>query len=256
MRITALIENTSHRPEISAEHGLSLHIEANGKTILFDMGQSDLFHKNAEILNLDLKAVDFAVVSHGHYDHGGGLEHFMHINRHAPVYISRYAFGAYYNGTDKYIGLDPALAGDSRLQFTENKYSITDGITLYHDTVITTDFKSNDNLTVKQGEIRTADDFRHEQYLLIEENGKRVLFSGCSHRGIERIVKNFQPDLLIGGFHFSKLPPESLADVTGFLAQQNTEYYTCHCTGTEQFAWMQKRMERLHHLAAGEQVTI
>ena len=73
MKIIALVENTSKRPEIGCEHGLSLYIEAAGQKILFDMGQSALFAENAAVLGADLAAVSLCVLSHGHYDHGGGL---------------------------------------------------------------------------------------------------------------------------------------------------------------------------------------
>ena len=93
MKITCLAENTTSRPDIEAEHGLSLYIETNGKKILFDMGQGELFIRNAKRLGIDLSDVDIAVISHGHYDHGGGLRSFLEINKKAPVYISEHAFG-------------------------------------------------------------------------------------------------------------------------------------------------------------------
>ena len=119
MKITVIAENTALCDEIGAEHGLSLWIETAEKTILFDMGQTDLYARNAGKLGLDLRKADLAVVSHGHYDHGGGLAHFLSANDHAPVYISRHAFGEYYNANGKYIGLDAALAASPRLVFTE-----------------------------------------------------------------------------------------------------------------------------------------
>ena len=86
MKITALLENTASDCCMMTEHGLSLYIEAQGKKILFDMGQTDLFYKNALTLGIDLAEVDIAILSHGHYDHGGGLEKFLEINKKAPVY--------------------------------------------------------------------------------------------------------------------------------------------------------------------------
>ena len=106
MKITALTENTPFNDNISAEHGLSLYIETEKHNILFDMGQTSLFAENAKKLGIDLTKVDIAVLSHGHYDHGGGLTEFLKINKTAPVYINRYAFGDYYNGTEKYIALE------------------------------------------------------------------------------------------------------------------------------------------------------
>ena len=74
MRISMLMENTLFAEGFQSEHGLSIHIETESHRILFDMGQSDGFIANAEKLGIDLAAVDVAVLSHGHYDHGGGLD--------------------------------------------------------------------------------------------------------------------------------------------------------------------------------------
>ena len=120
MNIISLVENTASKDTLGAEHGLSLYIETDRHKILFDMGQSNLFEENAAKLGVNLAEVDIAVLSHGHYDHGGGLKRFLEINRKAPVYISRYAFEPHYNGTEKYIGLDTSLAQSDRLIFTED----------------------------------------------------------------------------------------------------------------------------------------
>lgn len=131
MKITSLVENTTADPRLGKEHGLSLYIEAAGKTLLFDMGQSGLFAQNARTLGLDLAKVDLAVLSHGHYDHGGGLTHFLELNKTAPVYLSRYAFQPHYHGAERYIGLDPALQGCDRLHFVADQQTIAPGLTLY-----------------------------------------------------------------------------------------------------------------------------
>ena len=127
MKITALIENTSARG-LPTEHGLSLFVETAEHKFLFDMGQTDLFARNAETLGIDLTTVDFAVLSHGHYDHGGGLKTFLKLNDHAPVYMSRYAFEPHYNGTEKYIGLDQDLKTSNRLVFVDEDMPIAEGI--------------------------------------------------------------------------------------------------------------------------------
>ncbi len=204
MRITALTENTTEY-NLPVEHGLSLYIETEDRTILFDTGQTDLFAKNAEKLGIDLASVKIAVISHGHYDHGGGIKTFLSINDKAPVYMSRYAFEEHYNG-EKYIGLDKSLEGSERIILTDGVTKISDGLTLYScnekDKLI--DLGSFGLNMIKDGK-KVPDDFRHEHFLLIEENGKRVLISGCSHKGIINIQEWFKPDVLIGGFHFSKL---------------------------------------------------
>ena len=258
MKITALIENNASAPCFAAEHGLSLYIETTDHRILFDMGQSDAFIRNAELLGIDLSRVDLAVLSHGHYDHGGGLNAFFAINSSAPVFVQPKAFGAYYHGTEKYIGLAPNLAENERLIFAKDEMEIRNGLTLYscnrkeriHNL-------GSFGLTEKRESDFFADEFLHEQYLLITENSRRVLISGCSHKGILNLAHWFSPDVLIGGFHFSKLPLDAtLIEYAKYLDRFNTDYYTCHCTGNEQFARMQTHMRRLHYLSAGESVYI
>ncbi len=258
MKITALVENTVGNKLVEAEHGLSLFIETQGRRILFDMGQTNLFESNAEKLGVNLSAVETAVLSHGHYDHGGGLKRFLEINGNAPVYISRYAFEPHYNGEEKYIGLDTSLEENSRLVTTYDVTEISDGITIYS----CRDNPSEHNLgsfglnMLSDGKL-VPDDFRHEQYLLVNEDGKRVLFSGCSHKSIMDIVSRFRPDVLIGGFHFSKLPlDEKLASYAEFLDGFDTDYYTCHCTGTEQYGFMRGHMRKLNYISCGETIVL
>ncbi len=258
MRIISLTENTSASEEIGAEHGLSLYIEANGHRILFDAGQTGLFYENARALGVDLSQVDIAILSHGHYDHGGGLQTFLSLNERAPLYLSRFAFGEYYNGTEKYIGLDPSLAHSDRLVFTEGRTELGDRLTLISALEMNCPYDLGSfGLTEKKDGSFLPDSFCHEQYLLIEENGMRVLISGCSHKGILNIAGHFSPDVLIGGFHFSKLPlDDTLAEYALILAKQDTDYYTCHCTGTEQYKFMRRYIPRLSYLSGGSSITL
>lgn len=258
MRITSLLENTTERGDMSVEHGLSLYIETEDHRILFDMGQTDLFCKNAERLGIDLSLVDVAVLSHGHYDHGGGLKKFIEINHIAPIYIRKDAFLPHYNGTEKYIGLDVSLREHPRLIFTGDEHMINSSLSLFscngrekrHPLVPS-------GLNERVGESFIPDTFGHEQYLLIEEKGKRVLFSGCSHKGVLNIAEWFSPHILVGGFHYSKLPlGEALANAARELAAYPTEFYTCHCTGTEQFEFIGQFMPSLHYLSCGQTITI
>ncbi len=257
MKITALLENTS-ACGLPAEHGLSLFVEMESCRFLFDMGQTDLFAKNAEALGIDLNTADFAVLSHGHYDHGGGLRAFLALNDHAPVYMNRYAFEPHYNGTEKYIGLDQGLRASGRIVFAGEEKRIAEGITVYGciSAPKIMDFGSSGLNMIRDGRM-APEDFRHEQYLLAEENGKKILFSGCSHRGILNIMHWFRPDVLVGGFHLSGHPlDETLAGYAKALDAYPTAYYTGHCTGTEQYRFMKERMRNLHYLSTGETVGI
>jgi len=258
MIITSLLENTIGRTDMKAEHGLSLWIETDHHRILFDMGQSDLFSQNAQTLGISLADADIAVLSHGHYDHGGGLGKFLELNSHAPVYIQRDAFLPHYNGTEKYIGLDTSLACSTRFIFTEDYCRIDDALSLCSCSGKQKRFPaSSGGLTEKNGALFVRDDFRHEQYLMIHENGKDILISGCSHKGILNIMEWFSPDVLVGGFHFSKLPTNChLADAAKQLAAYKTEFFTCHCTGQDQYEYMRQYMPNLHYLACGQRIEL
>ena len=257
MRITVLSENTSRRG-LPSEHGLSLYIELPGKTILFDTGQSGLFADNAAALGADLGKVDFAVLSHGHYDHGGGLMRFFELNETAPVYMSEFAFEPHFNSNGKYIGLDAAILDSGRVVFTHGETPLTDNITLYSgdDVPRIMDFGPA-GLCTRRGQCLVSDDFRHEQYMIIEDGGRRILFSGCSHRGIVNIMSRFEPDVTVGGFHLSGVTDDdALAEYAQALAGYPSEYYTCHCTGVEQYVFMKRYIGNLRYLSTGDTVEI
>lgn len=258
MKINVLAENTAKNNEFESEHGLSLYIETGSLKILFDMGQSDMFLRNAEILGIDIAKVDIAVLSHGHYDHAGGLEAFLNINKTAPVYLSRFAFEPHYNGTEKYIGMNLKLMNNPRLIFTEDFTEIAEGITLHSCNNAEQKFDLGSfGLYEKKGDSFIPDDFRHEQYLLIEEDGKRILISGCSHKGILNIVNWFDADALAGGFHFSKLPlDDTLRGYAEYLDSFPACYFTCHCTGTEQYEFMKRYMKNLSYISTGDSIII
>ena len=255
MKITTLMENTACTPEFFCEHGLSLYIETHNSQILFDAGQSGAFAKNAAMLGIDLRQVDAVVLSHGHYDHGGGLPRFLEKNERAKIYVNQYAFEPHYNGTEKYIGLSQELKENPRFVKVKEEISIAPGLTLC---TLPQSPEDSAGLTVLKGGTFQSEDFRHEQYLLIEEAGKRILFSGCSHKGILQIVAHFRPDVLVGGFHFLKIQEESrLKEAAETLLRYPTTYYTGHCTGERQFAVMKHILgDRLHYLSAGTHVTL
>lgn len=258
MRIVTLMENTASRDTLAAEHGLSLYIETGDCKLLFDAGQSGAFADNAEKLGIDLAQVDVAVLSHGHYDHGGGLTRFLRINDKAAVWMSPYAFDLHYNASGKDIGLDPILQGSPRIRFAEEGQRLGPGLTLYSRIGCPYGIQPF-GLTVREGSMQVPEDFRHEQYLLIEEAGKRVLISGCSHRGILNIMQWFRPDVLVGGFHFMTLDPQSedLAQAAAALKRYPCRYYTGHCTGQEQFTTLKDIMgQRLQGLSGGTEILI
>ena len=259
MKITTLIENTSLREDLTPEHGLSLYIETVSHNILFDAGQTGAFADNAKKLGIDLQKVDICILSHGHYDHGGGLQRFLEINDHAPVYLSRHAFGEYFS-SGKYIGLTPALEGNPRLIPVSDVLEPADGITLCSCNELVRPFSFGVfGQSVRKNGIHTDDPYLHEQYLLLEEDGKKIVFSGCSHKGVLNILSWFQPDVFFGGFHFIRMDPSGreLQDAVRKLNTFPTRYFTGHCTGQEQYAVLKDALgDRLDYLHTGTVISL
>jgi 7,8-dihydropterin-6-yl-methyl-4-(beta-D-ribofuranosyl)aminobenzene 5'-phosphate synthase len=257
MKITALVENTTNDKTFSCEHGLSLYIETKNHKILFDTGQSSLFYENAKKLNIDISDVDICILSHGHYDHGGGLSTFLSANEKAKIYMNENCFGDYYNG-EKYIGLDKALFDNPRIVKTSDELIIDNELSLFTCNKKQKDYDLGSfGLSKKTGDSIADDDFLHEHYLLINEDGNKVLISGCSHKGILNIPHWFDAKTVIGGFHFSKLPcDETLKSYAEILDNTGITFYTCHCTGLEQYEYMKQYMKNLHYISTAETLLI
>ncbi len=276
MKITTLLENTSCRADVAHAHGLSQYVETNTHKILFDMGPGPAVLDNARALDIDLTLVDTAVLSHAHDDHSGGLAAFLSVNKTARVYLSRAAMGDYYamdsGKAPVFIGVpEEVKVYENRLTLTGDELEIDDTLRLFSD-IKTADYRShaNDKLKEKQGVEYPMDAFRHEQNLLICENGKAVLFAGCSHRGIVNILRRAEellgraPDAVFAGFHLhnpgtGETEPRELVESVGreLLAREHTVYYTGHCTGQDAFAILKEQMgSRLQYMTGGGTVEI
>ncbi len=285
MKIICLMENTALEDNINSEHGFSLYVETKKHRLLIDAGQTDAFAENARTLGADLSKVDMAMLSHGHYDHSGGLMKFAEINENAPIYMQINAGGEYYHTNDtleKYIGIDKDILGLPQVKLIEGNVRIDDEISVFAGVKGRRHFPSgNLELTVKcevtsdvnrsyAGEENhrfIQDDFSHEQYVVVEEAGKRVLISGCAHNGILNILDEFkklygcEPDMVISGFHLMKKTGYSNEDVENIraiaeeLATMDTIFYTGHCTGEAPFAIMKDIMgDKLHYIHSGDKI--
>ncbi len=261
MRVTSLIENSriEGRDDLEAEFGLSVHVEANGKKILFDMGASDAFARNATALGIDITETELAVVSHQHFDHGGGLEHFLETNRHAQVFLRESPISDRWFKAlaviKRPIGLDRGVFNrfSNRVEFIDEMRVIAPGIYLLTEIGSAHSRPSgNSHLFVDSNGAVVPDSFDHELMMVIHEDDGMVVFSGCSHRGILNIIDAATAQFprvpikaVFGGFHLMGLPfynsmAASRSEVRdiGFqiLEKVHGTVYTGHCTGQKAFS--------------------
>ncbi len=273
MIIKALVENTALSERFGSEHGLSLYIETSRQKLMFDVGASDLFLNNAALLDVDISSVDALVISHGHADHGGGLKPFLKVNNSAKIYLHPLAFEPHYaarpNDAIKYIGLDGELKAHRQVILTDERHTIDVGVELFSNVAqCVAAPKSNKGLFVERGGLQMRDSFEHEQNLVVADDGKVLLITGCAHNGIVNIVKHFEtlykrlPDVVIGGFHLSSRSGGSESDaaideIAKYLLTTGAMYYTCHCTGSDAYHRLKQTMgERIDYLAAGRVIKI
>ena len=275
MRIVCLIENTEGSAGCGIEHGLCLYVETERHKLLLDTGASDLFIKNAEKKGVDLTKVDTVVISHGHSDHGGGLEAFSRMNPKAKIYMQAAAEGAYYahhdpNQEPKYIGLAPEVKVFPQLVRIHGNMTIDEELSVFS---VVSDERpipsANRALKEKQGECFVPDLFRHEQYLVIQAENRQILFSGCCHHGIRNVLATYRelygrdPDDVISGFHmlqrngYSDEDLEEIVDTAHALKEYHTVFYTGHCTGEQPYEIMKGIMgEQLQYMHCGDEIVI
>lgn len=273
MKIQVLIENTAletgTQKALWHEHGLSLLIETGSRRILFDTGKSGRFAENADLLGADLSEVELLVLSHGHYDHGGGILAFLGRNPRAKIYIQARAFESHMarrgDGHLDDIGISEEIRKSPQVVLLSGDSRINENMMLF-TSVKSSRFLSGSNrvLLMRSGPDYVQDTFAHEQNLLLTAEGKRVLISGCAHRGIVNIMERAMelaggpPDAVIGGFHLSNpgeggTEPEELVNgVADYLDSFSARYYTCHCTGLPAYRMLKERLgEKITYISAG-----
>lgn len=282
MKVVSLVDNcaTNLHKDLDTEPGLSIYIEANDTRILFDTGVENAFLANAGCLGVDVSSVNLAVLSHHHYDHGGGLDGFMSANPSASVYLCR---GDTAELTlrvlkifKRQVGLDKAIFArhPDRFRYIDTFAQIAGGIFLLTD--ISTRHptpKGNRNLYDEQPQPAVRDEFSHELVLVIAEGRKMHVFTGCSHHGIlnvlDAVLERFpgrRIDTLIGGFHL--IEPGIIDTMAGTrkeveeLGKALLRYplgmvYTGHCTGKRAYRILKGVMgEKLEYLACGDQFEV
>lgn len=264
IKAIVLSDNREGVVGLGTEHGLSIYVETDNHKLLLDTGASDLFLRNAKALGIDLSAVDYVFISHGHRDHIGGLPYFLEINDTARIILSPYAitrrFISKQNGWHD-ISLDFDLSNVSdRLLLVEGALQIGVEIRIFSN--VSTRFKrpvANKLLFARNKTGRLiSDTFTHELIFTLTIHDKVFVFSGCAHNGLLNIIETVtlkcgqSPQWVLGGFHL--LDPikdtifESEQEINAIADYLNsnyptTQFFTSHCTGNNILRVMKDRMK-------------
>jgi len=248
LKVHILTDNQAGKRGMLAEHGLSLWIEKDDKRILFDTGQSSVFCDNAKIMGTDLTKTDFIVLSHGHYDHCGGLEYFPakekipNVYAHPDIFLKRFAIND--NVTSRQIGVPWDMKNldwlKGKVVYTRQPLLIESGIMISGEIPNTNTFEEvpSSFFLEKDGKM-LHDMFLDEQMLIIEEKNGIAVFLGCSHPGVVNCLKYAQklfPKqdilLLVAGMHLANVSPIRLQiTIQNILDMGIQKVVPLHCTG-------------------------
>lgn len=275
MKIYILTDNRTKKRGFIAEHGLSIYIEYENINILFDTGQSDVYCLNAERMGVDLNKVDYVVLSHGHYDHCGGLVHFPKSERFPKVYVHECALAKRYalNSDGKtYREISIPWSPDdyedikSSLMLTKKNTLITPQIILSGEIPSTLAFEEvPEGFYTEDGMDKSVDMIKDEQMLIYDTDKGLCIFLGCSHPGIGNCLnyalKQFpgkKIDTLVAGMHLDNVSPLRLQMTIQYMLDLDIrKVIPLHCTGLFAISEMKRFLgDRCFPLCAGDSLEI
>jgi 7,8-dihydropterin-6-yl-methyl-4-(beta-D-ribofuranosyl)aminobenzene 5'-phosphate synthase len=261
-RITILYDAFGKSSNLKKDWGFSAFVEYDGKRILFDTGNNaDTFAQNVKALGIDLKKLDFAVISHRHGDHTSGLNYLLSVNPSVKIYAPKEAFGVFgaaLPGT--FYRKDESLPGDMRYYDGQPPAKMTFGTPWPG-----ANFVWVDNLTEVAPAIylistvsQTPGTLELRELSLAIKSPKGVILGvGCSHPGIEKILEastavDKHVHLVFGGLHLVTTPDPEITRLTTALHDQwkVDRMAAGHCTGEPAFAALRKAFGD-HYLYAG-----
>jgi 7,8-dihydropterin-6-yl-methyl-4-(beta-D-ribofuranosyl)aminobenzene 5'-phosphate synthase len=275
VKLSVLTDNTVKKRGLLAEHGLSLFIEHEGFRILFDTGQSSVYCHNAAVMGIELGKADCIVLSHGHYDHCGGLVQFPKADPFLPVYIHPEAIAAHYKADSSLegygdIGIPWSFADypeiKRKVMLSEREVEIASGIHLVSEIPIQNALEDlPEGYFVYENGTYIKASFRDEQMLIWVTPKGLSIFLGCSHPGIiscllhaRKLFPGNKIHSLAAGMHLDHCGPRRLdAIIHNFIEMEIQMVIPLHCTGMPAAGEMKKRLgERCHMLYAGDEMEL
>jgi len=234
MKISVLTENHAGNFTL-AEHGLSYFIEYDNMRILFDAGQSDMFLKNAGIMNISIDNIDLVILSHGHFDHGNGLDYLSRNNLlcHPGCFVRRY------RRIDKgFIGLKKSrdeIQSEFTLNTSSGPYRVTDKIFYTGEIPRLTDFESvNTPFIFEDGRPDFVTD--DSALVLLLHDGLFVI-TGCGHAGIVNTLEHARKITgvnklagIMGGFHLKGINTQTKETIRYLKYNRINHVLPSHCT--------------------------
>ena len=273
IHITAIVDNTA-RPDLLAEHGLSLWIETPRARVLFDTGQGAALPQNTAVLNIPLEQADAVVLSHGHYDHTGGLAHVFKQNRKARLFLHPDAlhprFSRHADQTMHSIGMPVASSQalktvPERIVWTTKPVEVAPGIHATGPIPRTTSFEDTGGDFFLDAEGQVPDPITDDQALWIESAKGLIVILGCAHSGvvntleyIARLTGTRAFHAVIGGMHLNRASPARLAATTEAFARYKVALVAPgHCTGPAATAYLSEQLPgRVKPCRSGEPFVI
>jgi 7,8-dihydropterin-6-yl-methyl-4-(beta-D-ribofuranosyl)aminobenzene 5'-phosphate synthase len=249
IRIVTLSENTAGQPDLLAEWGLSILVEADGQHVLLDSGESISAGWNAEAMRVDLKAINKIVLSHGHFDHTGGLRsllqqvgHPVEIVAHPDIWEAKYS--RLKDKPDRFIGVPfqpfELESLGARFKLSTDSVQISQNIRTTGEIPMVTDFESIDpGLFVKTATGWKADQVKDDLALIVTSSLGLVVILGCAHRGtintlyrVRQICGEEKIYMVLGGSHLKDASDEQIWQTVSYLNEMGvTKLGVSHCTG-------------------------
>lgn len=252
LRITTLVDNHALLgSSFHAEHGLSFLIEADGEKILFDTGQSaEIIAHNLDILNIDLADLKYMVLSHGHYDHTGGLEEVAKRTRFATLFAHPDAFDKKFANKGeliKSIGIpfgEKMLKDRFRFHLTKSPCEVTDSAKTTGQIPRITNFEQIPGMYLVIDETGyLKDEILDDQALILETKKGIIVFLGCTHSGlvntlsyVEKMTGKKEIWGVMGGMHLRAAKKSRLNQTARILKKYRIQIIgLSHCSGENAF---------------------